>query len=86
MAINIVNPDVERRLRAFAEARGLKLTEAVDVALRAAESTLPVRASQEARRAALMRMRQAFKATGHDTGKVADKAFYDWLSDDEGQS
>jgi antitoxin VapB len=80
MAFHIRDPETDRLARELARLRGGGITEAV-------KSALEAQLARERRRIPLMERIKDITdeiAAAPKTGLKADKAFYDWLSGEEG--
>lgn len=79
MAIHVRDPRTDSLVRELARKRGIGLTDAIALAVEA-------ELAREERRPSLaerLRPLQEEVAKRGNTGLKADKAFYDWLSDEE---
>ncbi len=80
MAFHVRDPETDRLVRELARKRGIGLTEAI-------RQAIATELEREARRTSLWERIGDIQdeiASHPKTGREADKAFYDWLSSDEG--
>lgn len=86
MTIYIKDPATDKAVRELARLRGLSLTEAIREAVENALAHEAAQQKPETREFRMDKLRklQAELANYPRTGLKADKAFYDWLSGEEG--
>lgn len=78
MAFHVRDPEADALVRTLAKKRGVGITDAVKLAVRA-----ELERDQRADYMAKVREIQDRIASRGDTGLKADKAFFDWLSGEE---